>query len=182
MKWLQYIYRNRIFILVSLSILVIVGSVLYVRLFGNSEGTYDTDHIYIPYLYDTETNPIKKTNPFVRHSKGEIECRRVMESLFQRPFPSTRPDFLKNAVTGQNLEIDVCNMNLKIGVEYNGRQHYEYTKGMHSSKEAFRNQQYRDLIKRQMCKENGFTLIEVPYTVPVEGIEAFLLEKLKTIL
>lgn len=133
-------------------------------------GTWSLEYSY---------NPDTKKARYVRESKGEAECRRVMEKLFMRAFPNRRPLFLMNAVTGKPLEIDCCNMELQLGVEYNGRQHYEYTKGMHKNFEAFRIQQYRDEMKMRKCVENNFTLIIVPYKIPVQSIENYLIEELR---
>jgi len=117
-----------------------------------------------------------------RLSAGEKETRRVLEGLFQRPFPNKRPDFLRNPVTGgtRNLEIDCFCEFMRLGVEYSGIQHYKYTPYMHKSKEAFHNQRYRDELKKRMCKENGVTLIVVPYTVKTKNIEAYLISQLTT--
>lgn len=112
-------------------------------------------------------------------SKGEIECRRFLETIFQVPFPKARPDFLRNPVTGNNLEIDCFNSTLKLGVEYNGQQHYSYTTFFHKNVEASTNQKYRDELKRRMCQENGINLIEVPYTIKLNDIGPFLQFKLK---
>jgi len=154
-------------ILVGCSILTLL--ILYT--YNDPEkGTWSLEYSY---------NPDTKTAKYVRESKGEIECRRVMEKLFMRPFPNRRPLFLMNVITGKPLEIDCCNMDLRLGVEYNGRQHYEYTKGMHKNFEAFRIQQYRDEMKMQKCKENNFTLIIVPYKIPIQSIETYLKEELR---
>jgi hypothetical protein len=113
-------------------------------------------------------------------SKGETECRRVLQKIFNRPFNKIRPNFLRNDITdGNNLEIDCYDDNLKIGVEYNGSQHYNYIPFFHKTKDAFYNQKYRDDIKRRLCRKNGILLIEVPYTVPNEKIESFLVKELK---
>jgi hypothetical protein len=118
-----------------------------------------------------------------KESKGEIECRRVLEKMFKKPFPKVRPNFLKNPITSENsdinLELDCYNDELKIGVEYNGIQHYKYTPFFHKSKESFHNQKYRDYLKRDLCEKNGIRLIEVPYTVKVEDIEGFLVKNLR---
>lgn len=114
-------------------------------------------------------------------SKGELECRRFLETIFQVPFPKSRPDFLKNPITGINLEIDCFNPTLQLGVEYNGQQHYSYTSFFHRNVEASLNQKYRDEIKRRLCKENNITLIEVPYTIKLNDIGAFLHLKLKNL-
>ena len=172
--WLDYIgYKYFHWVIIACGVIVLILS-----LFNESEGTYSVEHTEIRPILPTFEMAKKKTF-FVQESKGEKECRRVLERLFNRPFTKNRPDFLHNSVTQKNLEIDCCNMDLRLGVEYNGRQHYEYVKGMHSSRDAFQNQCYRDNIKRDICRKNGFVLLEVPYTVPVEKIEDFLRIKLK---
>lgn len=118
--------------------------------------------------------PLKAQPKPKRDSSGEIETKRACESIFNKPFSKIRPDFLKNPVTKENLEIDCYNDELKIGVEYNGRQHYEFIPFFHKTKETFRNQQYRDELKRRMCKNNGIFLIEIPYTVKVDDIESYI--------
>jgi hypothetical protein len=124
--------------------------------------------------YYSET--LKKTGS----SKGEIECKRVLENIFNKPFNKERPDFLyNNVIDSGNLELDCYNKELKLAVEYNGKQHYEYTPFFHKNKESFYNQKYRDAIKRQKCKENGIKLIEVPYTVKIQDIERYIKDKIK---
>ena len=117
-----------------------------------------------------------------KDSKGELECRRVLQKLFNKPFNSCRPDFLRNPVTGGNfnLEIDCYEHGMRLGVEYNGVQHYKYNSFMHQNNRAkFTNQKYRDDMKRRICREKRINLIEVPYTVKINDIEGFLVEKLK---
>jgi hypothetical protein len=79
---------------------------------------------------------------------------------------------------GHNLEIDCFNSEVRLGVEYNGIQHYKYNTFFHKNFEAFRNQQYRDEMKRSLCKENGIKLIEVPYTVKHNDIAVYLAKEL----
>ena len=38
-------------------------------------------------------------------SRGEAECRRVLENKFNAPFPNTRPYFLRNPVTGRRFGV-----------------------------------------------------------------------------
>ena len=129
----------------------------------------------LEYSYNPDTKQMK----IVKQSKGELECRRVMEKLFMCAFPSRRPDFLTNDITGKPLEIDCCNLDLKLGVEYNGIQHYQYTKTMQKNYQDFQLQQYRDQMKLKKCQDNDFHLIIVPYTIPVESIENFLIDRLR---
>ena len=114
-------------------------------------------------------------------SKGEQACRRALFNIFRKEFVKVRPNFLNNPVTGgrANLELDCYNDDLKLAVEYSGKQHYSFTPFFHKNKEAFLNQRYRDELKRMKCKENGITLIEVDYTIPIEKIESHLRDRLK---
>ena len=82
-------------------------------------------------------------------------------------------------MSGRPLEIDCYNERLKIGCEYHGRQHFEYTPFMHKDYDAFQKQRYRDKIKIDKCRELGIKLIVVPYTIPIESIERYILNKLK---
>lgn len=124
--------------------------------------------------------PEYQTFPFMKESKGEIECRRALEKILKKPFTKARPDFLRNEVTGgvYNMELDCYNSDLKIAVEYHGQQHYKFVPYFHKNRDRFMHQRYRDVLKRKLCEENGITLIEVPYTVNVNDIESFLRKKL----
>jgi hypothetical protein len=119
-----------------------------------------------------------KTNKVVE-SKGEAECRRVLEKIFNKQFVKARPTFLNNDVTEQNLELDCYSPELQLACEYQGQAHYHYIPHFHKNQEAFKNQQYRDYMKQQKCKENGITLLTVPYTVPVKDIEHYIILQLQ---
>lgn len=110
-------------------------------------------------------------------SKGEKECKRSVEKLLGKKFTKVRPDFLKYK-TGRNLELDMYNDELKIAVEYNGKQHYEYTTIFHKSEEDFYNALERDEFKKDKCDEEGITLIIVPYTVKNDDIYEHIRQKL----
>ena len=159
---------------------VCIGALLLLALYNyltNKKGTWSTKQYYSPYakerVYEPKTHQQKRQGG---DSKGEIECRRVLEKMFNKPFDKVRPDFLRNPVTGGNfnLELDCYNHELGIAVEYNGAQHYKYTPYFHKNKEAFLNQKYRDDMKRRICKENNIYLLEVPYTIPHEDIEKYI--------
>jgi hypothetical protein len=173
LPWLQTWKKHQFKVFVGLSVIILIF--LYFYTDPSLPGTYNTDFIYLD-LPSFTSNGQRRAYPTV--SKGEQECRRVVQAYFKQPFPNRRPSFLQNGITGQKLEIDCCNESLKVGVEYNGKQHYVYTPGMHRNRDAFRNQQYRDDMKQRMCKEHGWTLISVPYTIPHEEIEIYLERKL----
>lgn len=112
-------------------------------------------------------------------SKGEHECKVVAESLFNKTFYKVRPDWLKNPYTGQNLEIDLYNDDLKLGIEYNGQQHYHYTKKFHRTYTEYVEQLKRDIIKKWLCDKHGVTLISVPYNV--KNIQSHILSEISKI-
>ena len=185
---IKYIKNNLFESILLFCILFLLIYGLYNK-FKNKKGTWSEF-----YHRDTE-NEISTSTPSQQYdlglkkkrrrpptvSKGEAECKRVLESIFERPFNKIRPYFLNNKVTGGdfNLEIDCYNQELNLGVEYNGKMHYEYITFFHKNYEAFLNQKYRDELKKRMCKDEGLILIEVPYTVKQENIESFLIKELK---
>lgn len=168
---LKKIWEEHAFeILLGISIAIIV---IYTLFRIGKKGTWSTSYYYGKGNRKSQRKPPKE-------SKGETECRRVLQQIFNKPFPKTRPDILNNPVTGgnHNLELDCYNSVLRLAVEYNGVQHYKFVPYFQKNREAFLNQKYRDELKRRMCRDNGITLIEVPYTVKVPDIKAFLIKKL----
>lgn len=109
-------------------------------------------------------SPVSKRNNF--GSKKEYLCCKAVEELFGKPFLSVRPAFLKNPETGSNLEIDCYCDELKLGIEFNGVQHYVWPNFTNHSKEEFIAQVRRDQYKVEACDCHGVYLITVPYNVP----------------
>lgn len=155
---------------------IVLFILIYAIMRRGKKGTWSNSYFF----------PEKFKKEFIfpkKESKGEIQCKKVLEEIFNKPFHKQRPNFLRNPITSthtneNNLELDCYNEELKLAVEYNGIQHYKYTPYFHKTKESFHNQKYRDYIKREQCKKNGIFLIEVPYTVKVEDIKTFILDKL----
>jgi hypothetical protein len=112
------------------------------------------------------------------HSKGQKLCCQIMEEIYGEKFVSIRPQWLKNPETGGLLEIDCYNDKLKIGVEYNGIQHYVYPNIYHKSLTEFKNQVRRDQYKVKKCEENGVYLITVPYNIAQNKIKEFILSNI----
>jgi hypothetical protein len=111
---------------------------------------------------------------FEFESKGEKLCRAYLEKFFNKKFPKTRPNFLRNPQSDMNLELDCYCDELKLAVEYNGKQHYKFVPYFHKNISDFKKQCYRDQLKKRLCKENGIRLISVPYTVSYSNIPIFL--------
>ncbi len=107
-------------------------------------------------------------------SKKEELCRHILEEIYNKPFISVRPKWLKYPETGHNLELDCYNDELKIALEYNGEQHYIYPHYFHANKEQFISQVKRDIWKIDTCDTQGVYLITVPYNVPVEKLKSYI--------
>lgn len=110
-----------------------------------------------------------------RRSRGEIQCKSIAESFFNKPFKKCRPEFLRNPITQERLELDLYNDELRLAIEFHGQQHYFYSKFYHSqSKDKFQNQQYRDFLKRDLCRQHRIHLIVVPFSIGPDDMEPFL--------
>lgn len=160
-------------------ILILLFYIFYRRICGKKGRAHVYRNSYwdwkktFPHAFAVSENVVKQ-----KTSHGEQVCKDFLEKTFQTRFHKMRPAFLKNPITGQELELDCYNEKLKLAVEYNGQQHYKYIPYFHKSRDSFYNQKYRDKIKRDICKDKGITLIEVPYT-ETHNIEEYLSRKLK---
>jgi hypothetical protein len=135
-----------------------------------------------------EEEPLKKKKRknlrggrFYVHSKlgsREAKVRKVLESIYRRPFPSCRPDFLKNPHTGRNLELDMYCPELRLAVECDGEQHAGFLPWFHNTYSDFEKQQERDLMKAVMCKKRGIRLIRVPHSVALDELEVYIIQQL----
>ena len=114
--------------------------------------------------------------------KRESHIRRILQNIFQKPFPSVKPSWLVNDKTRRKLEIDCFNSELRIAVEVQGEQHYNYLPFLHKNYENFLKQQERDLLKSKIIKERGIRLIQVPYNVETNDLEKFLMVELNKII
>jgi len=121
----------------------------------------------------------KKRSPSP-HSQMEEKCRIILEKIYHKPFPSARPNFLKNPATGHNLELDCYNKDLKIALEYDGSQHSQYNPYFHrKGPQEFIYQTKKDDYKSLIVKQYGITLVRVPHWVPERDLEIFIRNKLR---
>lgn len=107
--------------------------------------------------------------PQCADSNREKYCREIIEELTQKKFPTVRPKWLKNPKTNYVLELDGYNKELKIAFEYQGRQHYD--EGHYfNRKSELNSRQYRDELKRKICKKKDILLLEPNYKMSEKEI------------
>ena len=104
--------------------------------------------------------------PQCASSRSERTVRALFEAVYEADFPQTRPEFLK----ATRCHLDGYNQHLGLAFEFNGRQHYELNAMFHRSDQDLSNQRDRDRNKAQLCKDNGVTLITVPYWILNQGM------------
>jgi len=114
-----------------------------------------------------------------RVNKTEEQCRKIIQKIYNKPFPSIRPNFLKSPMTNKNLELDCYNEDLRIALEYNGQQHYKYTPHFHKTKTNFYSQVHRDDWKRNTCRKLDIKLIEIPYWIQPIDLKEYIINELK---
>ncbi len=125
--------------------------------------------------------------PYCSEYKSEKYIRSVFEKLTNKIFVKARPKWLINIQTNWNLELDGFDEETKIAFECQGGQHYKFIEIFHKTKEDFEYQQYKDNLKKELCKINNINLICVPaigvkidniiYTK--EKIEEYIKEELR---
>ena len=93
---------------------------------------------------------------------GEQLCRMELERVFKRHFPSVIDKYLiYSPLTQRALEIDCYCADMKLGLEFNGVQHYEFPSRWIKEEEKFLAQVWNDKYKERECERLGITLIEV---------------------
>ena len=84
-------------------------------------------------------------------------------SIVQELFPNQRVELEYNVAARGALFLDIYLPRLKIGFEFDGRQHFEYVEHFHGSRDNYLRAIRRDYEKTERCEELGITLIRMAY-------------------
>ena len=137
----------------------------------NTLSPRDTTHFRENVQINTNTLTPRDRSQF--RSESEMVVCNVLEDLLKdRVQINIREDFLKNPKTGRNLELDcyyekkINGKLIKIGVEYQGGQHYYYVPRFHKNgQNDLEYSKEKDKIKKELCAKNGIILICIPFIV-----------------
>jgi hypothetical protein len=136
-----------------------------------------TSSITLQDIVNAANEPTKKKKRILK--KHETRCRAILEDLFEQPFTSIRPDFLRYPKTGRNLELDGYNPTLNLAFEYQGVQHRKFCPLFHESYQDFVDQLERDGYKKNQCEKLGIKVLYIPDTVPYDSLEEYILSEVK---
>jgi very-short-patch-repair endonuclease len=79
-------------------------------------------------------------------------------------------DFLFNSDTSSTMQLDFYCEEIKLAIEYQGKQHAAFDPYIHGTAERFESQQMRDRLKAKLCAEHGITLLHIPHTYSHQNI------------
>lgn len=123
--------------------------------------------------------------PECNKSKGEKRIKEILTEF--KYIYESEYDKLKNllGIGGNPLRFDFCvfedscNQNIKMLIEFDGKQHFEWIKGMMTKKE-FEKLKHHDKLKNEYCKNNNLKLLRIKYD-QFDKIEEILKRELITI-
>ena len=114
-----------------------------------------------------------------RESGGEKICRKYFEAYFKSKFPKNKPEWLRNS-RGNLMELDGYNEKLKIAFEYNGQQHYDSIRFFGFDMDKYVPQRKEDdKKKKEVCKQKGITLFEIPFFISKKNMGHFIISEAK---
>lgn len=90
-------------------------------------------------------------------SKGHSCLMRLLQELFPRVGIQTEYP------VGNSLFVDIYISVYHLGLEYHGRQHFEFVEHYHKNLDGFKHSQERDEQKKELCRQRGITLVVFTY-------------------
>lgn len=115
---------------------------------------------------------------------GEAICRSCFETLFDAPFPSSKPRWLRYPPSGAILQLDGFNAVLGVAFEYQGQQHSSVAGGQWLKHRAaqFRALKLRDSWKLRTCRKNAVTLVRIHAPTSLDAIPELVRRTVKAAL
>jgi hypothetical protein len=145
---------------------------------------YHNSHSYLKFrcqlghIWEAKPNTIKNGHwcPYCSQGRSERICRKFFKTIFNKKFPQTKFEWLKNA-EGNQMHLDGYNSDLKLGFEYNGKQHYKFVAHWFETEEKFESRKSDDELKKKLCEIHGITLIIIPYYISFETLGSYIKKK-----
>lgn len=112
------------------------------------------------HVWQATLGNIKDNNswcPECCQSYGESKFKEELEAITGYKFTKIRPNWLLND-NNNKMEIDGFNPELKMGFEYQGRQHFEFIPLWHKTQEAFEKQIKSDELKYKILNDLGIKM------------------------
>lgn len=100
----------------------------------------------------------------IRNSSGSSEIEYYLKVYKIKYTKEKTFDWLINPKTSHHLYLDFYLEDYNIGIEYDGRQHFEAVEYF-GGEERLKDLQYRDELKNNLCKQNFVTLYRIPYSI-----------------
>jgi very-short-patch-repair endonuclease len=113
--------------------------------------------------------------PNCKNSKGEKISEKVLKKLGVEFIKQHKFSDCRNK---RPLIFDFYIPSLNVAIEYDGQQHYKSVE-IFGGQKAFKNNQHRDFIKNEYCKNKGIGLLRIKYN---ENIEDKIFEYFKNII
>lgn len=100
-------------------------------------------------------------------SQGE----RIVKEALVKVFPDDEFHFSEGV---EGVIFDFYNERMRLAIQYQGKQHYEFTPLWHRTPDGLDRQKERDKRKREFCLKHNITLVEVPYWLSSSEVEQLL--------
>ena len=116
--------------------------------------------------------------PICCQSISEKMFRCILEKVFNCSFPSCRPSWMKSDKM-RCLQIDGYNEELKIGFEYQGKQHFKFVPYFHKNIQKFERLQFLDKTKKHILEQKNIFMFYPIYKLKKENYLNFIYSSIK---
>lgn len=113
-------------------------------------------------IYDECENTLRQYFNYPLIGEGKLISETKLFNLVKEIFKDKEVIRHYRGYELRRLEIDIFIPELKLGIEYQGEQHYKPVKQF-GGKRALNRQKVRDELKQELCQQAGYNLIEFRY-------------------